>query len=45
MYQIFNQSWDTNHLEAWQEYTLQNLETKIKNETPYAGIHDFSIYL
>ncbi|MEB9878490.1 phosphotransferase [Bacillus cereus] len=45
LYQIFNQSWDTNHLEAWQEYTLQNLETKIKNETPYAGIHDFSIYL
>ncbi len=23
---------------------MQNLETKIKNETPYADIHDFSIY-
>ncbi len=45
LYQLFNQSWDTNHLEAWQEYTMQNLETNIKNETPYAGIHDFSIYL
>lgn len=39
------QKWDMNHLEGWQAYTLHNLEDKIKNEVPYAGIHDFSVFL
>jgi hypothetical protein len=34
-----------NHLEDWQDYTLHDLEDKIKNQVPYAGINDFSIYL
>lgn len=28
-----------------QKYNLENVEDKIKNEVPYAGNNDFSIYL
>jgi amicoumacin kinase len=45
LYQLFDRKWDKAHLEDWQEYTLQNLERKIRNREPYAGIDDFSAYL
>ncbi|HDR4482964.1 TPA: phosphotransferase [Bacillus cereus] len=45
LYQLFKQSWAIDCLEEWQAFTLQSLETKIKNEAPYANILDFSIYL
>ncbi|SES22674.1 phosphotransferase enzyme family protein [Psychrobacillus sp. OK032] len=45
LYQLFTQKWDKNNLEEWQEYTLVDLEEKISNKTPYAGISDFSIFL
>lgn len=44
LYQLFKQKWDLNNLEEWQRYTLHDLEDKIKNTIPYAGISDFSIY-
>ncbi|MFJ5771214.1 phosphotransferase enzyme family protein [Psychrobacillus sp. NPDC093180] len=45
LYQLFMQRWDKNNLEEWQSYTLLDLEEKIRNKTPYAGISDFSIYV
>ncbi|RYI28483.1 hypothetical protein EVU96_15070 [Bacillus infantis] len=45
LYQLFDRKWDKAHLEDWQEYTLQDLERKIINREPYAGIADFSAYL
>ncbi|MFZ4201420.1 phosphotransferase enzyme family protein [Lysinibacillus sp. NPDC056220] len=45
LYQLFKEKWNTGNLEEWQGYTLQNLEDKIRNQEPYAGINDFSIFL
>lgn len=45
LYQLFMRKWDINNLEEWQSYTLQDLEEKIQNRRPYAGITDFSIYV
>lgn len=45
LYQLFTEKWDLNNIEDWQKFTLHDLEDKIKNKTPYAGISDFSIYL
>lgn len=45
LYQLFIQKWDIDNLEEWQSYTLQDLEGKIKNQTHYAGIEEFSSYL
>lgn len=45
LYQLFLRTWDRNHLEEWQVYTLNDLEMKIKNDVPYAGIKDFNMYL
>lgn len=45
LYQLFREKWDKNNLEDWQKFTLRDLEHKIKNKIPYAGIRDFSIYL
>lgn len=45
LYQLFIQKWDMNNLEEWQAYTLHSLKDKIKNQVPYAGINDFSIFL
>ncbi|GGA35170.1 phosphotransferase enzyme family protein [Psychrobacillus lasiicapitis] len=45
LYQLFNKTWDKNNLEEWQKYSLLDLEEKIKNEAPYAGIVDFSVYV
>ncbi|MEY8347951.1 phosphotransferase [Bacillus cereus] len=45
LYQLFMQKWDMNNLEEWQAYTLHSLEDKIKNQVPYAGINDFSVFL
>lgn len=42
--QLFTREWNSNHLEHWQEYTLNHLKDKIKNNKPYAGIIDFSIF-
>ncbi|PGM55464.1 phosphotransferase [Bacillus sp. AFS053548] len=44
LYHLFVQKWDLNRLEAWQKYTLIDLENKINNDVPYANITDFSIY-
>jgi len=45
LYQLFTRKWDKNNLEEWQKYTMLDLEEKIKNKIPYAGISDFSIYV
>ncbi|WP_391206238.1 phosphotransferase enzyme family protein [Psychrobacillus sp. L4] len=45
LYQLFMRKWHMNNLEGWQIYTLKELEEKIKNQIPYAGITDFSIYV
>lgn len=45
LYQLFLQKWDLDHLEEWQKFTLDNLKNAIKNQVPYAGILDFSVYL
>lgn len=44
LYQLFYRKWDKVHLEDWQEYTLLDLERKIRNRETYAGIADFSAY-
>ena len=45
LYQLFIRKWDLSNLEEWKKYTFQDLEEKIKNQMPYAGITDFSIYV
>ncbi len=45
LYQLFHKKWDMDNLEDWQEYTLRDLEYKIKNNIPYGDITDFSIYV
>ncbi|MBT2679349.1 phosphotransferase [Bacillus sp. ISL-35] len=45
LYQLFLQKWDLDQLEEWQKFTLDNLKNVIKNQMPYAGILDFSVYL
>lgn len=44
LYQLFIRRWNLNDLEEWQKYTIQDLEEKIKQKRPYAGVSDFSIY-
>ncbi|WP_391118894.1 phosphotransferase enzyme family protein [Psychrobacillus sp. L3] len=45
LYQLFMRKWEMSNLEEWQKYTLHDLEGKIKNQMPYVGITDFSIYV
>jgi amicoumacin kinase len=45
LYSLFMRKWDMNSLEDWQKYTLRDLEERIKKETVYAGIGDFSEFI
>ena len=45
LFQLFTHKWDKNNMEEWQKYTMLDLEEKIKNKVPYAGISDFSIFM
>ncbi|WP_313893600.1 phosphotransferase [Psychrobacillus sp.] len=45
LYKLFSEKWDMNNIAEWQKYTMHELEKKIKNEIPYAGISDFSVFL
>jgi Ser/Thr protein kinase RdoA (MazF antagonist) len=35
LYQLFKEKWDHNHLEDWQEYTLQDLKLRIEGRVPF----------
>ncbi|HDX9589850.1 TPA: phosphotransferase [Bacillus pseudomycoides] len=42
LFTLFHKVWDTNNLEDWQAYTLQDLRHRIEREIPYTNV-DFLV--
>ncbi|MFI8708288.1 phosphotransferase enzyme family protein [Bacillus sp. NPDC077411] len=44
LFTLFHEVWDTNNLEEWQAYTLQDLQYRIEREIPYTNV-DFLTFV